>query len=329
MKNLLKQLREHALTIHIVPEDALEKITSLEMMITVFRDLRESFLHFVEVEYLRNEAYRKASERNPKILEDFKQGFELYIVDMKFGSLEASLAPNLVELDNPLFRDEILDWKKEKFTQYKHDVFFGNYQENAFVQSIMEKYTPEERNKIYKPIFKILSGKYKIDAFDATTHKRNVLVPPDELRRLQLVPPITQQPKKIEKNVIGYFKLLTDGTTIELKKSRIKEVYDVEVLEHDTYPFKPDTLHFGNQTYVLNNKLVCEVGYEDGMYFITSGDFEISVWGTTREGVEEAFAFTFSSLYQNYCCEDDVNLSPKAKVIKQKLSELIKSYYES
>jgi len=67
----------------------------------------------------------------------------------------------------------------------------------------------------------------------------------------------------VEKNVVGYFKVLTDGTTIELKKSNIKKVYDLDVLEHDTYPYKPAMIKFEERTFVLSQKLASDVRQED------------------------------------------------------------------
>jgi len=95
------------------------------------------------------------------------------------------------------------------------------------------------------------------------------------------------------------------------------------VLEHETYPFKPDAIRFEKRTFVLSKKLNCEVDFHDDVYFITYPELDVVVWGKTREEVEEAFAFTFSALYDNYMCESDEKLSSKAKDIKQKIHLLV------
>ncbi|MBS4028604.1 MAG: hypothetical protein KGZ58_08195 [Ignavibacteriales bacterium] len=130
------------------------------------------------------------------------------------------------------------------------------------------------------------------------------------------------------KNVLGYFKILTDGTTVEIKPLSVKQENEFDVLQNYAHPFSPDTLRFENHTFVLNKKLVCVVEYQEDMYFISYGDLDISVWGRTREEAEEAFAFTFYSLYLNYCIEKDEKLSFKARELKRKLKSIIKNYHK-
>ncbi len=109
---------------------------------------------------------------------------------------------------------------------------------------------------------------------------------------------------------------------------KLKEL--IEVLEHDTYPFKPDMIRFEKRTFVLNQKLVCEVDFHDETYFISYPELDIAVWGKTRDEAEEAFAFVFSALYDNYALESDDILSSKARDIKKKMNSLVTStFHES
>jgi hypothetical protein len=324
MNDALKRLRGIALTFKINPEGTIANAAGVDTVIRVLTDVRRSFNGFVEVEFLKDERYRKSFEKNSRILEEFLKGFELLIVDVKFGSLQASVAPNVVELENPLFRDEVLEWKQKAFTTYKHDVFEINYQGTSEVKDILKKYTAEERGKIYKPVFDAMSGKHRIDVIDQRGKVLNVLSLPDELRRIQIVPPVVKEKQiSVEKNVVGYFKVLTDGTTIELKKSNIKKVYDLDVLEHDTYPYKPAMIKFEERTFVLSQKLASDVRFEDNLYFISYPDLDLCVWGESREQAETAFSFAFNALYENYAQEDNTKLSEKAIALKTRLLSLI------
>ena len=130
-------------------------------------------------------------------------------------------------------------------------------------------------------------------------------------------------------NVLGYFKILSDGTSVKIKPLSIKRESALEVLQNYAYPFSPETIHFENHTFVLRQRLLCDVDYQDKMYFISYDDFGISVWGKTREEVEEAFASSFYFIYKNYCTEKDEKLSSKARELKRKLKSIIKNYYES
>ena len=324
MNNILQKLREIALTFSIEPEGTITNAAGLDTVIKVLTDVRRSFHGFIEVEFLKDERYRKFYEKDTKVLESFLKTFELLIVDVKFGSLEPSVAPNVVELENPLFRDDVLDWKQKVFKTYKQDVFETDYTKTKDVNSILNKYTPEERNKIYRPMFDAMTGKHKINVLDPSRQIINVLILPDELRRLQIIPPVLKEKKEsVERNVVGYFKVLTDGTSIELKKGNIKKIYDLDVLEHETYPFKPDMIKYEKRTFIFSHKLVCEVRFEDDMYFISYPELDICVWGETREQTELAFSFAFNALYENYALEENSNLSEKALAIKTKLQSMI------
>jgi len=71
---------------------------------------------------------------------------------------------------------------------------------------------------------------------------------------------------------------------------------------------------------VLDN----QVTHEENNFIIRNDEFDITVWGQTREKAEEAFAFTFDALYTNYALEKDENLSDKAIELKNKLKSIIK-----
>jgi hypothetical protein len=91
----------------------------------------------------------------------------------------------------------------------------------------------------------------------------------------------------------------------------------------DTYPFKPQYLAFSGVNYILREKLNADVAFEDGHYIITNELLNITVWGKTRDEAEEAFAFTFHSLYENFAKEHDKNLTVQARQLKQTLRNLI------
>ena len=95
-------------------------------------------------------------------------------------------------------------------------------------------------------------------------------------------------------------------------------------LEHETYPYRPSNIAFENTVYILNKRLDCQVEFEDDMYVIQNSEFDITVWGETREEAEYSVGFTFHSLYQNFALENDNKLSEKAKLLKNNLLTTVK-----
>ncbi len=106
-----------------------------------------------------------------------------------------------------------------------------------------------------------------------------------------------------------------------LKKHRTK--IDEESKSPEVYPFKPQYLKFDDSNYILHEKLDGVVTFEAGNYSISNELLDITVWGKTRDEAEEAFAFAFHSLYENFAKEDDKNLTSHARRLKKTLRHLV------
>jgi hypothetical protein len=106
-----------------------------------------------------------------------------------------------------------------------------------------------------------------------------------------------------------------------LKKA--KPVINKESGKKEIYPFKPQYLKFENSNYILGEKLNGIVTFEAGNYSIFNELLDITVWGKTRDEAEEAFAFAFHSLFENFAKEDDKNLTPNARRLKRTLRQLV------
>lgn len=330
MKSPLEKLKELAINFKIEANDKLEKVVPLETIVKVLSDINQSFKQFVEYEFKNHPLYYDFFEKNPKILADFISSLELLIVDAKIGSYQSAIAPNLIEIENPLFKDEVLDFKKTAFINYKTDVTYLDFQNQEEINRIVSKYPEEYRIKIYKPYLNAYSSenKYSILLLDKFDRPIRNLVPPDELRKKQIIPSF-KSPKPLKKNQVikGYFLVNSEGDRIELNKTNIKKVYDIEILEHDTYPYKPLNISFENHVFILNDRLACEVEFENNSYIIRNNDLDLTAWGDSREEAEEAFSFSFYSLYINYVMEAEDKLSVKALELRNKLHSLIKTYY--
>jgi len=102
-------------------------------------------------------------------------------------------------------------------------------------------------------------------------------------------------------------------------KSATRQEYD----KKEIYPFKPEYLKFNDANYILSKKLNGIVTFEAGNYSIFNKLLDITVWGKTRDDAEEAFAFAFHSLYENFAKEDDKNLTSNARRLKKILRQLV------
>ncbi len=90
-----------------------------------------------------------------------------------------------------------------------------------------------------------------------------------------------------------------------------------------------DIISYEDLTFELNRKLDCKLEVIDGDCIIECEFLDFSVWGRSITEAEQAFAFTFFSLFSNYYNEGDDSLTPDAISLKTKLKGLIKFVYEN
>ena len=99
---------------------------------------------------------------------------------------------------------------------------------------------------------------------------------------------------------------------------------EVKELVHDPSLYRLSYIGFNAITYELNKRLDCRVEFDNELYVIQNKEFDITVWGESRQEAEYSFAFTFHSLYQNFAIEKDAKLSVEARKLKQNLLRIVK-----
>ncbi|GLU50747.1 hypothetical protein Dfri01_02080 [Dyadobacter frigoris] len=324
---MLEELRRIAFRFQIDPQQTAGHTARLSSVITVLNNFNTSFLNFIEIEFLKNDKFRAAYEKSPKVLDGLKKELELLVVDLKFSSFEAAVASNIVEPPS-LFTTDIDDWKRNAFSEYKKNILFGNFEEPQYMNQAISKYSPEERNRIYKPLFTASSSDrpFKLFLIDAKGKKLNLRQPDKSFTDLYF--PKKEKVKK-EKTVYRFAKIYAkiggNDASADLSKKDIKKVLLIEEMEHGTYPYSPEIIKYDEKLYVLHDKLNCDVNFENQAYVIAFQPLDICVWGATREEAEAAFNFTFHALYQNFGIEADEVLSDEAIILKNKLLTIVKA----
>ncbi len=325
---MIEKLKDIAFRIHIEPLKTVEHAAKVETVIKVLSDIYQSYNNYLEIEFLKNEEFKKVYDSNKKVLDTIKEELSLLVVDLNFSSFEAALAPDLVELQSPIFKNEVLEWKRETFNEYKDTIIGGDYENTNYLHKVAKRYNDDERVRIFKPLFSSFGdGKdYRINIKDKNHQILKALIQPEKTKDFY-IPKITIEKLDIpEYSTVQVFaKVRKEGDTFKLNKKNLKEILYLEELEHDTYPFKPELIKFHETIFVLNKNLDCIVDFEDGNYIIKNDNLDLLVWGDSRKEVEEAFSFSFYSIYKNYYLEDNSNLSEEAILLKNKLKSLIKN----
>jgi hypothetical protein len=325
---MVSSLKDIAFRIHIEPLKTVDKAAKVETVIKVLSDITRSYNNYLEVEFLKNEGFRKIYNTNIKVLDTLRNELNLLIVDLNFSSFEAALAPNVLETYSPIFKNEVLDWKRETFDSYRDFIIMGEYNDSDYLQEVVKRYSDQERHKIYQPLFcSIGDGKeYRLNIKDQSHNTVRTIFQPEKAKYDIYVPKIlTDKEIPAYSTAQVFLKIRKEGDIPKITTRNVKEILYYEELEHETYPFKPDLINYNGKVFILNKKLDCQVEFDEQHYIIKNTELDIVVWGLTREEVEEAFRFSFYSLYINYVLEADEKLSEEALSLKKILQNLIKN----
>jgi len=324
---MIETLKDIAIRIHIEPLKTVENAAKVETVIKVLSDISDSYNNYLEIEFSKNEQFKKLYEKNNKIFNTIKEELALLVVDLNFSSFEAALAPDLLVQQTEMFSNDVLDWKFDTFSEYKDGIINGDFENDYYIDKVAEKYNELERERIFRPLFSSIgTGKdYRINIKDNNHNIIKALIQPKTTKQFYI-------PKNSKNNIVDndystvqiFAKVKKHGDTIDINKKNIKEFLFSEVLDHDTYPFKTDIIKYKETIFDLNKNIECVVEFEEGNYFIKNEELDLIVWGNTRKEAEEAFSFGFYSLYQNYYLEENSNLSEEAILLKEKINSLIK-----
>lgn len=200
--------RNYAINIQLESLDPTGETVTFDTLIRVFNKFKISFRSFIEIEFMKTPCFLEILDKKPRVLEDIKRETELMIVQLNIEELYISIAPDLIETEEPLFEDEILCWKKAKFDKFRQTVIFCNYHDSLSIEKIMTEYDLSERIKIYKPIFDVISydKNYKLNILGSSNRIIGMFIPPHDVIRKKLLTPQKLESKKyIDKLTNGNF----------------------------------------------------------------------------------------------------------------------------
>jgi hypothetical protein len=331
MSEIIEKLRQQAIYLKLEPkvDIGVELITLLQ----VLNGVNSSYKSFIETHFINSYGKRKKNYLE-KLLKGIFKDFSLKVVDLDYASFGAALAPNTLSFSSDLSNiNDILNWKRDTFQQYKDDVFTQDLNDPSFLKSIEKKYNDVERYKIYKPLTSFLGrnkkADYKIKIGDHSKKYDKVLpFVKDESIKILTPKQIVKVNDDAERIFQAYFTTTDELDLFNQKNIKVKRIHAYKELDKPTYPFIVEEIQYENLHFKLNTILECNVEFVDDEYVISYPELDIQVWGDNREVAEDAFCFAFYSLYETFVKAKDSKLTKKALSLKSKLKALIENIKE-
>ncbi|PHQ30840.1 hypothetical protein [Leeuwenhoekiella nanhaiensis] len=155
-KAYLHLLREQAFYIKLAPTNSKysDTIGFNELVSELLKNISTSFKSFLKADFF--ESFKEIITDERKLNASFKKlapDLDYRMVDLDFGSFEIGLAVDKL-MKQSIENKEIRDWAIDVGYKYQNIVLDEDYDEEN-VSRIISSYSPEDRKKIFEPIFKI------------------------------------------------------------------------------------------------------------------------------------------------------------------------------
>lgn len=325
--DLLQQLRELALKIHIEPKQGIGNAATVDSVVTVLKNISASYENFLLIELGKQEALQEKMKNEPGVARSIIENMKLRIVDVNFGSFDAAVAPQIVSSDLSLFSEDVQSFEKKAFSDYQQLVG-ADLRSMGTISDIGKKYTAEERAQIFRPLFRSTGPDYRLNIKNNQNKVIRTLVKPGKEKMRFYVPNVKKDPTPDNptRTVLAYVELGSEDD--KLTKSNISKVHHIAEITPGTHPFVLEEMVYENFAVDFHDKIVSAVSIEEDLFIITNEILDITVWGDTRTEAEEAFRFSLYAIYQNYYFESESKLSPDAVKLRDYLFNITKSVTE-
>lgn len=321
----LELLLKKAISLQIEGLEGVGHAVPVQTLIKVLTRLQSSFNNYIEVGIQKNPDLAQGKEITPELVTLIQDKLQLLILKVQPGSVVMRMAPDMTNLQGYLFAKSAADWQAMVFESYKQEVVAPAYTP-SFIDSIAEKYNPEERKKIYRPFFEAVGlGQekvpYRINLVE-NTEKIKVIKTLElpEKKEQKLIIPSVRTPIKVEEEdglVLARIKT-TNG------KPHVSNIYSVVNQTFSSIPYPIERIAYKHKEYILSKKITGQMRKEENVFFLEYKDLDIEVWGESHSQVLEAFGFAFNSLYRNFVTVKESELTPKAIILRGKLTQLVK-----
>ena len=231
-RSYLNKLREKAFYLKFESKNEKygETIGLTELVNYLLQNLSSSYKSFIKADF--HAAFKEVQTDKKKLLQNFgkvKAELDLRMVDVDFGSFEIAFAVDEI-MKRSIEDKKIFEWAVDVGYKYKRLVLDGDYN-NATVTNILESYEPNERRKIFEPIFQITEDpNFNLNIKDQKQQKYVRINIKDKNVIKKIVP---EKPVRVEEEHKEY-EVIQVTTVVDKKRSKTSIKLDQNTL-FDSY----------------------------------------------------------------------------------------------
>jgi len=224
-KSYLQSLRQKAFYLKFKPLDVkyADTIGLNQLANILFSNLSLSFKSFLKADF--SEVFKKIitdSKKQEKILATLLPDLDLRMVDLNYGSFEIGLAVDTV-MKSSIENKEIKKWAIEVGDKFKEVVLNDTFEDKR-LNKIVERYSEDDRNKIFNPLFKITqSSDFNLMIKKNPVSNYSVIRVKDKSKIEKLIPNpivIDKLPEEKDYEIVNF-------TTV-LDKNKVKKVISID-----------------------------------------------------------------------------------------------------
>lgn len=283
----LKALRKNAINLRLQPATPkYSEAVFIEDILGVLRNIKISFQNFIEINFLQKFGVDTFGDRTDRIIAGLKKEFPLLYVNSKFASFGASISTDATIMSNDNYPQEIKEWKKNLFDEFKNDVIYLDYQKEKNIEKLTVKYSDKERNSIYKGITEIFSNtrSYKVSFTDETFD--NVIKEVNAIPK-SFVPKIIPKIEKQEssKTLVRTIGMTSKGNS-QINKS---DIIMSEELAFAEFKHSLSSVTEGKRSIDFNQNVDLIIVYQNNQFYIDFNPFGINIMESSYDEVLSSF----------------------------------------
>lgn len=283
--------------------------------IDFLNNVQNSYSNYADIKFRKTYVPVNPDRKYETLANKFRKNSSLLAVDLNYKSFGISIAADDGLMDHiGIHNKDVTNMQNLLFEDFKKDVILPDYNSQDFQREISQKFSPEERKRIFSPIQKSINNgegytlSLTTDDYTKEIKKFRTLT---SVAQETLVPEI-EVPKEPEASLIKTVSQKIGGKKKTLIAEDLKKAeFDKKISEVKT---KDKAFHFSDPYQIL-------VKFDNGKFSIIDENLEIDVYANDGQEIFNLYSTEFIDKY-TFLLENVSNLSLEQQSILDKFQGL-------